>query len=105
MWTVLIKKKKKKRKKKVLSNRVNLNDPGVVLVCVPSLSNDAVGQNRRWHLLLMVTPALGESCGQASSKENQTCVSVCVCVTLSNAKNKAPHMLLPQCTVKGKKFG
>lgn len=34
------------------------------------MSNDAVGHNRRWHLLLMVTPAHGKPCGQAPGQEN-----------------------------------
>ena len=42
-----------------------------VLVCVSvHVSNDAVGHDRRWHLILMVTPAQGGPCGQALGKEN-----------------------------------
>lgn len=40
----------------------------VVFACA---SNDAVGHDRRWHLLLMMTSTRGEPCGQASGKEKQ----------------------------------
>lgn len=39
-------------------------------ICMFCGSNDAAGHNRRWHLLLMVTPAHGTPCGQAPGKEN-----------------------------------
>lgn len=38
-------------------------------ICMFCESNDAVGHNRRWHLLLMVTPAHGRPCGQAPGGE------------------------------------
>lgn len=40
----------------------------VLHVCV-CVSNDAVGHDRRWHLLLMVTPAQGRPCSRAPGKE------------------------------------
>lgn len=41
------------------------------LFSVPCVSNDAVGHSRRWHLLLMVTPAHGGPCGPAWSSEKE----------------------------------
>lgn len=38
-------------------------------ICMFGESNDAAGHNRRWHLLLMVTPAHGRPCGQAPGEE------------------------------------
>lgn len=40
-----------------------------LFICMFCESNDAVGHNRRWHLLLMVTPAHGRPCGQAPGGE------------------------------------
>lgn len=41
----------------------------LICLCVLCVSNDAVGHNRRWHLLLMVTPAHGRPHGQAPGLE------------------------------------
>ena len=38
----------------------------VLYVCIACVSNDAVGHDRRWHLLLMVTPAQGVPRGRAA---------------------------------------
>lgn len=40
-----------------------------LFVCYVCVSNDAVGHDRRWHLILMVTPAHGGPCGRAPGKE------------------------------------
>lgn len=39
-----------------------------LFICMFCESNDAAGHNRRWHLLLMVTPAHGRPCGQAPGR-------------------------------------
>lgn len=41
-----------------------------LFVCYVRVSNDAVGHDRRWHLLLMVTPAQGGPRSRAPGKEN-----------------------------------
>lgn len=49
--------------------RVYFRDCTHLFVCYVCASNDAVGHDRRWHLLLMVTPAQGGPRGRAPGKE------------------------------------